>query len=356
MLRNLTLLVIPLLLFSLCTQEKSDIRVVCEITPSGNYKIKWETFPPMDGMVKIYESSVPDSFNLFFPVAEVDISKGFKDILPVQSTRRSYFKLVFNKKHSVITAERVIPMQGLNNFRDLGGYNSANGKYIRWGKIYRSSSLANATFQDIRVLRYLGIRSVIDLRTDRERFDAPSRFATPNTYNFPMRGNPHNLFFNTILSKRMKAGDVKVYAQDMFTFLLENNSDYFIQMFDIFFDTNNYPILIDCSSGNDRSSVASALILAALDIDLEQIISDYMLNNEKIDLVTYFSDLSKDNIVFQDPDIQETFTALLRVHKSTITYSFDKIIKEYGSLDNYFTTVLDLTPKKREKLKEILLY
>jgi len=352
MLRNVTLSVISIFLFSHCSQEKPDIRVECETVPPGNYVIKWEIFPPMDGIVKIYESSVPDSFNLSSPIAETEISKGFKDIFFVQTAKRSYFKLIFNKKYSVITAERIIPTQCLSNLRDLGGYYTENGKQIQWGKLYHSSSLANATFEDGKVLNNLGIRTVIDFRTENERFDSPPKYIAPQTFNFPLRGNPYNVFVSSILSKKMKAGDVKVKAQDIFSFLLENNSDYYIKMFDVLLDEGNYPVLVYCSSGRDRSAVASALILAALNVDSDQIVNDYMLNNEQIDLFN----LPKENIYLQDPDIQETFTALYRVHKGTITYSFDRLIKDYGTLDNYFNTGLKLTAKKRDKLKGIMLY
>ena len=353
MLRNSTFFVLSLFLFSHCSQEKADIRVVCEAAPLGYYRIKWETFPPIEGRVKIYESSLPDSFNLYSHIAESEISKGFTDVLSARTTKRSYFKLVFNKKYSVITAERTIPMEGLFNFRDLGGYYNATGKQTRWGNLYRSSALANATFQDAKVLNNLGIRTAVDFRTDKERHDAPSKYIAPQMINLPLRGNPNNIFFSTILSGKIKAGDVKVYAQDMFAFLLENNSDYFIKMFDILLDANNYPVLISCSSGSDRSAIAAALILAVLDIDMDQIISDYMLTNDQINSDSF--DFST-NIFLQEPEVQETFTAMVRVHKETITYSFDRILKEYGSFNNYFDTELKLTAKKREKLKEIMLY
>jgi len=353
MLKKLSFLALSLLSFSHCTQEKPDIRVVCEATPPGYYKIKWETFPPMEGMVKIYESSVPDSFNLYSPIAETEITTGFKDIFFAQTTKRSYFKLVFSKESSVVTAERVIPMQGVSNFRDLGGYYNPSGKQTRWGKLYRSSSLSTASLQDTKVLNNLGIRTVIDLRTERERYEAPLKYSSPQIINLPLRGNPTNIFFDRILAKEMKAEDVKAYAQDMFAFLIENNSDFFIKMFDILLDTSNYPVVFDCSLGRDRSAVAAALILAALDIDLDQIIGDYMLTNEQSDFSSY---ILNTNIFLQDQDVQETFTALFRVHKGTITYSFDKIIKEYGSLDNYFNIELKLVTRKRDKLKEIMLY
>jgi len=356
MLRNVTLLVFFVFLFSHCSQEKPDIRVVCETVPPGNYVLKWEMFPPIEGVVKIYESSTPDSFNLSSPIAETEINKGFKDIFFVQTAKRSYFKLIFNKKYEVETAERTIPMQSLFDFRDLGGYYTSKGQQTRWGKLYRSSSLSRATLEDAKVLSNLNIRTVIDLRTDNERHDAPSKFLTAQTFNFPLRGNPINVYASNILSKKMKVGDVKIYAQDMFSFLLENNSDYFIKMFDILLDPDNYPVLVHCASGSDRSAVAASLILAALDIDLDQIVSDYLLTNDQTDFDSYFSNLSKENMYLQDPEIQETFTALYRVHKGTITYSFDRLKKDYGTLDNYFNTILKLNAKKREKLKEIMLY
>jgi len=354
MLRNSTYLFLSLLFFSQCTREKPDIRVVCEALPPGYVKIKWETFPPLTGTVKIYESSAPDSFNLYSPVAEVEISKGFKDVLSAQATRRSYFKLVFNKEYSIVTAERVIPMQKLFNFRDMGGYYTPSGNQTRWGKLYRSSSLARASLQDALAMKNLGIRTVIDFRTNGERYKEPSKYRVPHTFNLPLRGNPSlNVYFDQILSKEMKVGDVRIYAQIMFSFLLENNSDYFIKMFDILLDENNYPVLIHCALGTDRSAVASALILAALDIDMDQIVNDYMLSNELIDFSAIFD---TENKLLQDQEVQETFTALYRVHKGTVTYSFGKLLKDYGSLDNYFNSELELTPKKREKLKELLLY
>ena len=85
--KNSTFLILSLLLFSHCTQEKADIRVACGAVPPGNYRIKWETFPPMEGTVKIYESSLPDSFSLYSPIAESEISKGFKDIFFVQTAK-----------------------------------------------------------------------------------------------------------------------------------------------------------------------------------------------------------------------------------------------------------------------------
>ena len=59
----------------------------------------------------------------------------------------------------------------INNLRDLGGIATMDGRVIRKGMLVRSAHLGNATKEDL-----AGISAVIDLRTPREREEAPDRF------------------------------------------------------------------------------------------------------------------------------------------------------------------------------------
>ncbi len=68
---------------------------------------------------------------------------------------RAYF-LVKARGGEVWTAERLLPLQGGRNFRDLGGYRTAGGKQVRWGKIYRSGVMSGLTFADMDYLSALG--------------------------------------------------------------------------------------------------------------------------------------------------------------------------------------------------------
>ncbi len=63
---------------------------------------------------------------------------------------------------------RVIALDEQPNFRDLGGYPTADGRTTRWGMIYRSGELSTLTDADLSRLEDLGIASVIDLRSERE--------------------------------------------------------------------------------------------------------------------------------------------------------------------------------------------
>jgi len=331
-----------------CKKDEPKISTVCELMPNGTYLIKWEIFPPLEGTVKVYESTCPDSFDLSSSIFEQDIRTGYRSVLP--SSMRPYFKLVFNRKYSTVVANRTLPTQGISNLRDLGGYYNQENKQVQWGKIYRSGSLGMATGYDRRILAGLNIETLIDLRTEQESFYYPNKFNPPHVYNLPLRGNGHNIFFDEILFERMRLSDILNYDRDVFLFILENNTDYFIRMFDILLDERNYPIVISCFLGKDRAAIASALLLAALDVDEETIFSDYLLSNTSTDFHALVR--NADSYSF---DVQQTLTAFFSANPPTIRYAFDWIRGNYGSMHNYLEKELQLTGKKREKLKSILL-
>ena len=354
MLKKFLLPVWTFLLFSSCTQEKPDIHVVCE-NSGGNYHIKWETLPPMKGTVSIFASNNPDSFDVQLPLFVVNISDGYKDVFATRDLNRSYFKLVFNNKYSVITAERAIPMQQLSNFRDFGGYYNEDDLQIQWGKLYRSSALNYATRADLKFLNALKIKTVIDLRSENERLEHPYKYHATQTFHLPLRENPRlkSFFLDKILSKQMKKNDVVIAQQDNLSYIMENNADYFEQMFNILTDKTNYPIVISAELGKDKTGVAAALILMALSVDREQVISDFLLSNELINYDLFVPDLT---IYFSDTDVQETMTAMLSANQEVITYVIDRIAKQHGSMAQFLENEIKLTPQKREKLKDIMLY
>ncbi|MDR3060726.1 MAG: tyrosine-protein phosphatase [Dysgonamonadaceae bacterium] len=348
--RFIVYLILFLPVFHSCTRDNSEIRVACERNAAGDYLLKWETYPPMEGTVKIYESSNPDAFNTQTPVAKQDINIGYVIVPSKFLEPRQYFKFVFNKKRSVIAAERAILMDGLYNLRDIGGYYDKNKSPIRWGKLYRSSTMYNATERDVETLDDLKIKTLIDLRSDRENDIAPPKYRAPHTFNVPLGNSNPASFVNKITFEEMKKGDVFVALQDVQMEILHKNTDQFIRIFDILLDENNYPAIIYCSWGNDRTGLVISLVLSALDIPYEQILQDYMLSNNYINF----------NYILPDGDlyeisVQKGLTALFSSHEEVLNYVFDQINKGYGSVNNYLEKKLQLTSKKREKLKNLLL-
>ena len=64
--------------------------------------------------------------------------------------------------------ERRLPFERVRNFRDLGGYETAEGRRVRWRTVFRSSSLSETTPADVQRLLDLDLALVLDLRTAEE--------------------------------------------------------------------------------------------------------------------------------------------------------------------------------------------
>ena len=71
------------------------------------------------------------------------------------------------------TPERRLPLEGASNFRDLGGYETADGRRVRWRKVFRSGAMDRLSDADLALLSDLGLRTICDLRHPEEQA-APS--------------------------------------------------------------------------------------------------------------------------------------------------------------------------------------
>ena len=122
--------------------------------------IKWEG--DNLGTVVIYMDEDPDfqesSASLLGKTAEKQYT------VAVSAEKRPYFLLVAENGARIRTAERVIPMDSLVNFRDLGGYLTEDGRRTRWGRLLRSAAHDGITDRDVAFLQHiLGLSYIIIL-------------------------------------------------------------------------------------------------------------------------------------------------------------------------------------------------
>jgi len=90
--------------------------------------------------------------------------------------------------------ERVIHLKGTTNTRDIGGYQTGDLRTLRWGQIIRSENLSRLTASDFQKLEERGLKTVIDLRTDKEHDQSPTVWqgdSPPRFFHFPV-GDAHN--------------------------------------------------------------------------------------------------------------------------------------------------------------------
>lgn len=64
--------------------------------------------------------------------------------------------------------ERHVALDGQPNFRDVGGYETTDGRTVKWGEVYRSGELPRLSDEDVAKLEELDIRTVVSFLTEKE--------------------------------------------------------------------------------------------------------------------------------------------------------------------------------------------
>lgn len=70
---------------------------------------------------------------------------------------------------------RVIPLSGVHNFRDYGGYATSDGGWVKTGLLFRSGQHQDASNDDLAKIDEFNLRHVIDMRGNSERQSYPCR-------------------------------------------------------------------------------------------------------------------------------------------------------------------------------------
>lgn len=185
-----------------------------------------------------------------------------------------------------LEAERVIHLEGTTNTRDIGGYQTSDLRTVRWGQIIRSDNLSRLTGDDFRKLEEIGVKTVIDLRTEREHDDSPTVWQgdnPPQFFHFSIGDVNHEWFRaqrRMMRDNRFTEEQSLEHMVDGYRMIADVGPPSYRQLMEVVLDPSNWPILIHCSAGKDRSGVAVALILEAIGVDRETIMEEYLLTNE----------------------------------------------------------------------------
>ncbi len=341
-------LTLSLLLMSCMSTIK--IASVVEKNTDGDFLLKWEVSPDVDGKIDIYSAMSDTSIRNFSSVRTKLVEDQFALLNPSGSGLREFFILKTSGVTSGIVSNRFIDMDNISNFRDIGGYFTGDENQLRWGQIYRSGHLSNSNLFDQEKLKRLGIKTIIDFRTEKDKKAHPYFINIPKI-NIPIESGDFNSIKDILLKENFTRSETILYMQEAYKEIVENNSDKYADMFDVLLDKNNYPILLSSHLGKDRVGIAAALLLYALGVPEHIIEEDYLASNKYID--------PKKTISFSYPlpeTLQEAMTALFAANSAYINYAFDYIKDTYGSIDNYLEKKVRVSKGKIIILRKLMLY
>ncbi|WP_187986378.1 tyrosine-protein phosphatase [Listeria marthii] len=266
-----------------------------------------------------------------------------------------YFFLQAPNGDKTVVSERVLPLESVFNFRDMGGYESENGKHVKWGKLYRSSNLVNINEADAALLQKLHIKWICDLRSSSEVKAQP----TPAIEGVLNKHIPIGTAKNEE-TKLPVTDDKTIYEPLMgesyrvFVQSVEGFKEIFTEVLE---DTKaGLPFVFHCTAGKDRTGVLGALLLTLLDVPEKTIFDDYAITNR------YQDDILKEmgGIVAlfaggaEKIDL-ETFRPMAEARPEYLEIAFDEMKKQYGSVADYLEKGIGITASEKAAFQKEML-
>ncbi len=246
--------------------------------------------------------------------------------------------------------DRVLPLQGGQNFRDLGGYRTADGRVVKWGLLFRSGSMHGLTPADYAMLQARGIRTVCDFRSAEERKAEPAAW--------PAARRPNVLaddYAMAALGVGPAPGQTPEQAQAMMTasypkMLTMFNGQYRRMFAELL--AGRAPLAFNCSAGKDRTGVAAALLLTALGVPRATVIEDYLLTNRYFDPRKVVRSSGQATAGWQSLP-PETLKAYMRADPAYIEAALRVMDAHEGGVDGYLRDEMGLTAADLATLRRL---
>lgn len=338
---------------SLIVEPETDASVLRN--PNGALLIRWRGEA---NVARIYMGKRPEEIDRDAPVATVSQANEVT-LAGLDPNSRNYFEIAFGggpmDGKRVIVAERILPLRGGVNFRDIGGYRTREGLHTRWGRVFRSGALNDLTTDDLNYLQDMGLRLICDLRTAVESRKYHDRLpdATVEYWWRPIftdeesSGGIRQMIFNLWRLNEM--------VTESYTYhMIDRKPLIFGEILRRFAAPASLPAVIHCTAGKDRTGVAVGLLLSALGVPDETIIADYSLSNLyfeslKASLMENIARLRIFGITVDD------LMPLLTANPTTMRALLDHLRARYGSTETYLRAAAGIDDATLRRLREALL-
>lgn len=328
---------------------------------AGAYMIRWET--DAEAHVDISVTTSPDGEGGELIAGDLTATS-FRWTPEDSALERRYFVIQPKGGEAVIATNRVLPLEGGRNFRDLGGYATEDGRSVKWGTVYRSGVMNGLTDADYDYLSRLGISVLCDFRASQERADEPTdwrggeieyiTFADPSAEDDMSRAFASVLMAPDVTGEKVRDVFISSYRTMPSTY-----APAYTEMFDQLAN-GSLPLAFNCSAGKDRTGVAAALLLSALGVPRETVVEDYALSEQVVDFMAEF----EVGLGEVDPESPYAFLAqlppevirpIMRTEPAYIEATFDALEAEHGSVIAFIQSELGVDDDELSRIQERLL-
>jgi protein-tyrosine phosphatase len=226
-------------------------------------------------------------------------------------------------------SDRAVAFTNVFNFRDLGGYRTADGAIVRWHRLYRADDLSYLGEDDYERFCSLGIRTVVDLRRPNEIEElgrAPDLAGV--AYHHVHLVHPtwqQRPFENT--AERTE------YVIERYREMADVSADGFGQALRLIADPERAPLVFHCIAGKDRTGILAALTLSLLGVSDHDVIDDYHLSElaEPLAWARYTTD--------RRPDLSGVDRPYEVSPREAMAGFLDNLRAEHGSVETYAASI-----------------
>ncbi len=224
------------------------------------------------------------------------------------------------------TPERRLPLEGASNFRDLGGYETEDGRRVRWRKVFRSGAMDRLSDAD------------------------PTRLApqAPATiHSLPIRPRVKGNYRERIDAGDPAAGDLaRDYMTEAYRCYVRDHAEAYRGLMQQLADPANHPLVFHCAAGKDRTGFAAALILMTLGVPEDVIFEDYLATNN------YWTE---GGLRVQQDIPEAARQHLIAANDVYLRAAIDTLHEIHDTLDAYLSGGLNLDDETVASLRDLLL-
>ena len=213
------------------------------------------------------------------------------------------------------------------NLRDLGGYEAADGRTIKWRTLFRGDGVHRL---EPEAFTELGIRTVLDLRTKGEIDDSGQAEGDHDWHHLPVVKT---------LWERPAVTDEHVAEQflaERYLVMLEEGRESLATALRLLGEPDRVPAVFHCAAGKDRTGVLAALVLSLLGVDEKVIAADYGLSRLGMDrMIEYVREAYPDRY---DAMVDQP-AAFVSAPEAAMELFLHELRGAHGSVEEYATSI-----------------
>jgi protein-tyrosine phosphatase len=247
-----------------------------------------------------------------------------------------------------VGGERLVRLEGLQNFRDLGGYRVAGGGHTRWGRLFRADSLHKLTPADHATLDRLGLRVIADLRSDKERDTHPNPLELAVQYEIVGQARAERMSEAT---RDLSDVDGEAVLRNIYVGSLEHSAHLFGALLTSFASEGGLPAVFHCHAGKDRTGIVAALVLLAVGVDRDTVLDDYELTRRYRTFENQQDSYANMLDLGMSP---EAAAGVLSTPRWAMQEAVDAIDGTYGGIEHYLISRTSLSAGALDALRAAL--